>query len=458
MRYGIETEYPRPYSAEQTEEGAAAYLDMLRRDPSLAAMESLGYWHVTDPDEHRDNPGMVSALAHGLSEVVIHTYPNPEAGADEIATHYPLKVSNAEIAAEDIRNGTLDVFAAFNQQGEVVAATSIVYNRDLAGKVYAELGRTGVDKRKTSDYSARGLMKKRLEQLLSSPNYRNRLCVEGEEIEYMTSELRTADDWKGYFPGGKGVHSVFFGGSQYEGQDLGFAMTGVSRKYNLGRNEPFTNVMRPLDPEAYAKAMASYSIVVPSDTVRNRLHALMEEGFGTTPQFIVATAPELTAPPEDILVISSYDPTASHAKDIGAKISVIEVDPHAMEALLMQDPATRPQTASLRDALKASLQGGAPYIEVHVDAVVGEQEGDLDRTVGVMNTLRSMGFVCTGWAPSTNGQTARPVLTFGAMANKPALGLAQPNYPERYYANGRPRSRQAALDIFDDLNSNELRF
>lgn len=427
---------------------------MLRSDPCLAQMEAAGFSHILDPQAVRGDEAVVRKLAVGLSNVVARTYPDGEGG-----THYPLKVADPVAAEAAIRDGTLDVFAAFDSRGEVIAATSIVYPKTLINSVdHVELGRTGIDPLAVAaGYKGRGIIKERIGRLLADPRYHNRFG----QIQYVDSELRTAEDWD-LFPGGSGIHSVFFGGSQYPGQDLGFAITNVSRSYNLGRNEPFTHVMRPLDPAAYAEKMAAHTIVVPSSEVKGRLATLMLEGIGATPKFVVVERPESQINPEELLVVSGYDPTSPYSDNIGAKVSAIHVDPIAQGILMDQGQATGPQAVYLRDAIEDTVLGGAPYVEVQVDAVVGEQEGDLDETnldetIGVMNTLQALGFICTGWSPSINGQTARPVLTFGALSsNRPPL--AKPVYPERYYQNGRSGSRQVAMAIFDEIDAGGLRW
>jgi hypothetical protein len=201
----------------------------------------------------------------------------------------------------------------------------------------------------------------------------------------------------------------------------------------------------------FAIAASSQQMQVPNQATAQRIQTLISElEPSAVPHLSIAenSSNEQAMSTSDIAVTLEYDHEAYYAPNVCAKIHIVNTDVAAQ----IEESSVR--IVSLHDALKIVGKGRAPYVEVTLDTNKSP-EVDSHETIAIMNTLRHLGFTCTGWTPSPYAGIERPVLVFGGLtsaANEPV----QPEYPVRYYEFGKAGTRRVALEIFSELYQKQV--
>lgn len=407
-------------------------------------LRSMGYMHTENPSDIKRSDEGLAAAARQYANVIQHTYPDGNGG-----TRYPLKQKNPQAIVDDVKKGNLDIYTVNNADGETVAVFGTVRRVDILGKKgYAiELGRTGTradEAEKMNGAPLRGVSKLRLYHLLTDP--RQIADPEtGQPATFIYSDIRLAQKWNDDFPGGAGVQSVFFGGRS-RGENLGFGIATVGWRYNLERTEPFAFIFRPTFPETYRKELEQKTLYIPDEGDARRIQTLMKNTFGTTPKITHNGSMDHVQPvnPDQIEVVLGYDAKGAGASDIFAKVDIVDTDSEMHRKL-----AGMVKTVSLSEALGQVKEGRAPFVEVYVDATLGDGV-NAERITGIVKTLKELGFVCNGWVPSSRDGGNSILISFaklGAGSNDPV----PPDLPEKYYSNGLEDMRNEALQIFQDL-------
>lgn len=408
------------------------------------ALRSQGYMHTENPNDiKRSDEGLVAA-ARQYADVIQHTYPDGNGG-----TRYPLKQKNPQAIVDDVKKGNLDIYTVTNPDGLTVAVFGTVRRVDILGqKGYAiELGRTGTRADKIDEMDGaplRGVSKLRLYHLLTDP--RQIADPEtGKPATFIYSDIRLASKWNEDFAGGAGVQSVFFGGRS-RGENLGFGIATVGWRYNLEKSEPFAFVFRPTFPETYKNELEQKTLYIPDEKDARRINTLLESTFGTTPTITHNGSMDHVQAinPDEIEVVLGYDAKGTGADVVFAKVDVVDTDIEMHKKL-----AGMVKTVSLTDAMAEVKKGKAPFVEVYVDATIGNGV-NAERVTGIVKTLKQLGFVCNGWVPSSRDGGNSILVSFaklGAGANDPVA----PDLPEKYYAGGLEEMRNEALQIFQDL-------
>lgn len=407
-------------------------------------LRALGFMHTENPMDVTRSDEALRVSARQYADVIQHTYPDGDGG-----TRYPLKQKNPQAIVDDVKKGNLDIYTVADPDGQTVAVFGTVRRVDILGqKGYAvELGRTGTRADKAEemkDAPLRGMSKLRLYHLLTDP----RFIADPETSKpatFIYGDIRLAETWNPDFPGGKGVQSVFFGGRSH-GEDLGFGIATVGWRYNLERSEPFAFIFRPTFPETYKKELQQKTLFIPDADDAQRIHTLLKSTFGTTPNIEHNGSMDHVQAinPNEIEVVLGYNPKDSTASSVFAKIDVVDTDTEMARKL-----AGMVKTVSLSEALSQVKEGRTPFIEVYVDATLGNGVNP-ERVTGIVKTLKDLGFVCNGWAPSSRDGGNSILVSFaklGTGANNPV----PPDLPERYYVDGLEGMRQEALQIFQDL-------
>ena len=410
-------------------------------------LRQAGYTHTENPLIFAADHTLLDLTANDYADVLHSTYPDGNGG-----TNYPLKQKNPQAIIDDVTTGKFDIYTVENHEGKIVAVFGNVRRADILGEEgYAvELGRTGTKASEVKEFEERGInlrgvSKLRLYHLLTDPRFIADPEIKGKSAAFIYSDIRLATAWNNHYQGGKGVQGVFFGGREY-GERLEFGIASVGWRYILGRSEPMAFVFRPTFPQSYARDLVSKTLYIPDGRDAERVHKLIRNSFGMAPIIDHNGSMIHVKPidPDNIEVALSYDRNSEGASVIFAKIDVVDTSEE------FRDKAkNRIQTVSLSEALNETGKGRAPFIEVYVDATLGNGV-NAERITGVVKTLKNLGFVCNGWTPSSRDGGNSIQVSF-AKLGEGAVDPIPPDMPEKYYQNGLGETRNESLQIFQDL-------
>lgn len=410
-------------------------------------LRKAGFTYTENPFCYITDYQALTGEADQYAEVIQQTYPNGTGG-----TRYPLKQKNPQAIIDDVGAGKFHMYTVHNPIGETVAVFGTVIREDILGKKgYAvELGRTGIRADKTAELNnvpVRGVSKLRLYHLLTDPRFIADPEIVGKSASFIYSDIRLAQTWNDEFSGGQGVQSVFFGGRKY-GENLGFGFSSVGWRYNLERTEPFLFIFKPTFPESYRTKLTKKTLFVPDSKDAERISNFLLRTFGATPEILhngtVLSSEVLSS--DGIQAVVSFTPTDSNGQsDIFAKVDIVDTDDEFRQKATGVIP-----TVSLADAIQIAINGNVPFVEVYVDATLGDGVNQ-ERITGIVSTLKQLGFVCNGWVPSNRGNGDAIQISYarlGPGANNPV----SPDMPEKYYEGDLTEVRNEALQIFQELS------
>lgn len=411
-------------------------------------LRKAGYTFTENPLYYRENHSLLQKDAEEYAEVIQRTYPDGQGG-----TRYPLKQKNPDAIIQDVKDGKFHMYTVRDKEGEMVAVFGSVIRDDILGqKGYAvELGRTGtradkVNQLKEDDAPLRGISKLRLYHLLTDPRFIADPEVVGKSATFIYTDVRLAEQWNKDFEGGRGVQSVFFGGRKF-GEKIGMGPATVGWRYNLDRTEPFAFLYKPTFPEDYLAKLVQKKLFIPDANDAERISKFLQGTFGVVPEIehngsvIHAEA----VPADNIEVVLNLTPTKHDGtSDVFAKIDVVDTDSE-----FKQKAEGKITTMKLSNAIEKVKEGKIPFVETYVDATLGNGVTP-EKIMGIVKTLKELGFVCNGWIPSSRGNGDSILISYaklGPGANEPV----PPDMPEKYYEGELAEVRQEALQIFEEL-------